>query len=82
MLKLHVNMPALVSKAINSANYHHIKIRKILNTDKNKSAIVSRVTSRLDYCHGLFCEITDELLCKHQNVQKNAARVVCASIKV
>ena len=47
-----MNMSAHVSKVIKSANYHlrNIgKIRKFLNTDTTKSAIVSLVTSRLDY---------------------------------
>ena len=46
-----MNMSAHVSKVIKSANYHlrNIgKIRKFLNTDTTKSAIVSLVTSRLD----------------------------------
>ena len=77
-------MSAHVSKNIKSANYHlrNIgKIRKFLNTDTTKSAIVSLVTSRLDYCNGLLCGITDELLCKLQKVQNNAARVVSGSKK-
>ena len=57
------------------------KIRKFLNTDTTKSAIVSLVTSRLDYCNGLLCGITDELLCRLQKVQNNAARVVSGSRK-
>ena len=57
------------------------KIRKFLNTDTTKSAIVSLVTSRLDYCNGLLCGITDELLCRLQKVQNNAARVVSGSKK-
>ena len=72
------NMSAYVSKVIKSANYHlrNIgKIRKFLNTDTTKSAFVSVVTSRLDYCNILFCGITDELLCRLQEVQNNAARV-------
>ena len=67
-----MNMSAHVSKGIKSANYHlrNIgKIRKFLNTDTTKSAIVSLVTSRLDYCNGLLCGITDELLCRLQKVQ-------------
>ena len=75
---------AHVSKGIKSANYHlrNIgKIRKFLNTDTTKSAIVSLVTSRLDYCNGLLCGITDELLCRLQKVQNNAARVVSGSKK-
>ena len=71
-------------KGIKSANYHlrNIgKIRKFLNTDTTKSAIVSLVTSRLDYCNGLLCGITDELLCRLQKVQNNAARVVSGSKK-
>ena len=69
---LNMNMSAHVSKGIKSANYHlrNIgKIRKFLNTDTTKSAIVSLVTSRLDYCNGLLCGITDELLCRLQKVQ-------------
>ena len=79
-----MNMSAHVSKGIKSANYHlrNIgKIRKFLNTDTTKSAIVSLVTSRLDYCNGLLCGITDELLCRLQKVQNNAARVVSGSKK-
>ena len=75
-----MNMSAHVSKVIKSANYHlrNIgKIRKFLNTDTTKSAIVSLVTSRLDYCNGL----TDELLCRLPKVQNNAARVVSGSKK-
>ena len=79
-----MNMSAHVSKVIKSANYHlrNIgKIRKFLNTDTTKSAIVSLVTSRLDYRNGLLCGITDELLCRLQKVQNNAARVVSGSKK-
>ena len=79
-----MNMSAHVSKVIKSANYHlgNIgKIRKFLNTDITKSAIVSLVTSRLDYCNGLLCGITDELLCSLQKVHNNAARVISGSIK-
>ena len=79
-----MNMSAHVSKVIKSVNYslRNIgKIRKFLNTDTTKSAIVSLVTSRLDYCHGLLCGITDELLCRLQKVQNNAARVVSGSKK-
>ena len=54
---------------------------KFLNTDTTKSAIVSLVTSRLDYCNGLLCGITDELLRRLQKVQNNAARVVSGSKK-
>ena len=54
---------------------------KFLNTDTTKSAIVSLVTPRLDYCNGLLCGITDELLCRLQKVQNNAARVVSSSKK-
>ena len=54
---------------------------KFLNTNTTKCAIVSLVTSRLDYCYGLPCGITDELLCRLQNVQNNAARVVSVSKK-
>ena len=76
---LNINMSAQVS-----ANYHlrNIgKIRKFLNTDTTKSAIVSLLTSHLDYCNGLLCGITDELLCGLQKVQNNAARVVSGSKK-
>ena len=51
-------------------------MRKFLNTDTTRSAIVSLVTSRLDYCNGLLCGITDELLYRLQKVQNNAARVI------
>ena len=81
-----MNMSAHVSKVIKSANYHlrNIgKIRKFLNTDTCtiKSAIVSLVTSRLDYCNGLLCGITGELLGRLQKVQNNTARVISGSKK-
>ena len=79
-----MNVSAHVSKVIKSANYQlrNIgKIRKILNTDTTKSAIVSLVTSRLDYCHGLLCGIINELLCRLQKVQNNAVRVASRSKK-
>ena len=79
-----MNMSGHVSKVIKSANYHlrNIgKIRKFLNTDTTKSAIVSLVTSRLDHCNGLLCGVTDELLCRLQKDQNNAARVVSGSRK-
>ena len=79
-----MNMSAHVSKVITSENCHlrnFGKIKKILNTDTTKSAIVSLVTSCLDYCNGLLCGITDELLRRLQKVQNNAARVVSGSKK-
>ena len=79
-----MNMSALVSKVIKSANYHLRNIGKtgkFLNTDTTKSTIVSLVISRLDYCNGLLCGITDELQCRLQKVQNNAARVVSGSKK-
>ena len=72
-------MYAHVLKVSKSANYHlrNIgKMRKFLNTDTTRSAIVSLVTSRLDYCNGLLCGITDDLLYRLQKVQNNAARVI------
>ena len=39
------------------------------------------MTSRLDYGNELLCGITDELLCRLQKVQNNAARVVSGSKK-
>ena len=77
-------MSAHVSKVIKSANYQvrNIgKIRKLLNTDTTKSAFVSLVTSRLDYCNGLLCGIADDLLCRLQIIQNNATRVVSGSKK-
>ena len=79
-----IHLSAHVSKVIKSANYHirNIgKIRRFLNTDATKSAIVSLVTSHLDYCNGLLYGITDELLCRLLKVQINAAGVVSCSKK-
>ena len=79
-----MNMLAHVPKVIKSANYYlrNIeKIRKCINTDTTKSAIVSLVTSRLDYCNGILCGITDELLCRRQKIKNNATRVVSGSEK-
>ena len=39
------------------------------------------MTSRLDYCSGLLYGITDDLLCRLQKVQSNAATVVSGSKK-
>ena len=62
-----------ISKVIKPANFHlrNIgKIRKFLNIDYNKSAIVSLVTSRIDYCNGIICGITHEPRCRLQKVHK------------
>ena len=57
------------------------KKEKFLNKDKTKSAIVSLVTSLLDYCNVLFYIISDEELCRLQKVQNNAARSHCTNSK-
>ena len=46
-----------------------------------KSAVISLVTSRFDYCNGLLCGIPEELICKLQRVQNNAARVITLTKK-
>ena len=64
--------------SVKSANYHlrNIgRIRKYLTEESTKSAVISLVTSRFDYCNGLLCGI-HVLICKLQRVQNNAARVV------
>ena len=79
-----MNMSAHVSKVVKSANYHlrNIgRIRKYLTTDSARNAVVSLVTSRLDYCNGLLCGITGELILKLQRVQNNAARVITRTKK-
>ena len=63
-----MNMSAHVSKVIKSANYHLSNIEKIRKF-------------RLDFCNGLLFGITDELLCRLQKVQNNAARVVSGQYK-
>ena len=79
-----MNMAAHVSKAVKSAN-HHLRnigrIRKYLTAESTKSAVISLVTSRFDYCNGLLCGIPEELICKLQRVQNNAARVVTLTKK-
>ena len=70
-----MNMSAHVPKFITSAIYQlgNIgKTRQFLNTDTTKSAIITLVTSRLDYCNGLLCGITDKLLCRFHKVRNNA----------
>ena len=79
-----MNMSAHVSKVVKSANYHlrNIgRIRKYLTTDSARNAVVSLVTSRLDYCNGLICGITEELILKLQRVQNIAARVITRTKK-
>ena len=76
---INTSMSAQVTIVNKSANYYlrNIgKIRKVLNTDTTKGAIVLLVIARVDYCNGLLCGIFDELLCRPQKVQNNAARVV------
>ena len=43
--------------------------------------VISLVTSRFDYCNGLLCGIPEELICKLQRVQNNAARVITLTEK-
>ena len=79
-----MNVAAHVSKAVKSANYHlrNIgRIRKYLTAESTKSAVISLVTSRSDYCNGLPCGIPEELICKLQRVQNNATRVVTLTNK-
>ena len=73
-----MNMAAHVS------NYHLRNIRRIrkyLAAESSKSAVISLVTSRFDYCNGLLCGIPEELICKLQRVQNNAARVITLTKK-
>ena len=68
-----------VSKAVKSANCHFRnigRIRKYLTAESAKSGVISLVTSTFDYCNGLLCGIPEELICKLQIEQNNAARVV------
>ena len=79
-----MNMAAHVSKAVKSANYYlrNIgRIRKYLTAESSKSAVISLVTSRFDYCNGLLCGIPEELIRKLQRVQNNAARVITLTEK-
>ena len=79
-----INMAAHVSKAVKSANYYlrNIgRIRKYLTAESSKSAVISLVTSRFDYCNGLLCGIPEELIRKLQRVQNNAARVITLTKK-
>ena len=51
-----MNMAAHMSKAVKSANYYlqnSGRIRKYLTAESSKSAVISLVTSRFDYCNGL-----------------------------
>ena len=49
--------------------------------NQEKSAVISLVTSRFDYCNGLLCGIPEELIRKLQRVQNNAARVITLTKK-
>ena len=66
------------------ANYHlrNIgRIRKYLNAESTTGAVISLVTSRFDNCNRPFCGIPEELICKLQRVQNNAARVITLTKK-
>ena len=79
-----MNMSAHVSKVVKSANYHlrNIgRIRKYLTRESAKNATISLVTSRLDYCNGLLCGISEGLILKLQRVQNNAARMITGTKK-
>ena len=70
-----MDMAAHVSKAVKSANY------LLRNIGRIRKYLTSLVTSRFDYCNGLLCGIPEELICKLQRVQNNAARVVTPTEK-
>ena len=79
-----MNMVAHVSKAVKSANDHFRnigRIRKYLTAESTKSAVLSLVTLRFDFCNGLLCGIPEELICKLQRVQHNAGRVIYHSLR-
>ena len=56
----------MVNKPANYQLRNIGKITRFLNTDTIKSAIIALVTSRLGYCNGPLCGITDEALCRLQ----------------
>ena len=71
-----------VNMNIISEGLHNIgRIRKYLTAESTKGAVISLVTSRFDYCNGLLCGIPEELICKLQRVQNNAARVITLTKK-
>ena len=79
-----MTMAAHVSKAVKSGNYYlrNIgRIRKYLTAELTKTAAISLVTSRFDYCNGLLCRKPEELIFKLQGVQSNATRVITLTDK-
>ena len=57
------------------------RIKKYLTAGSTKSAVLSLLVSRFDYCNGLPCGIPEELIYKLQRVQNNAAWVVTLTKK-
>ena len=77
-LKFHV---ANICKSVNYNIYSIGKIRKFLDRSTSEKMVNSTITSLLDYCNSLLCEIPKVLRDKLQLCQNNAARVITRSRK-
>ena len=75
----HITLSAHVDSVCRLANValHKIgQIRKFLNRETAEKLVHAFVSSRLDSCNGILYELPENELCKLQQVQNSAARMV------
>ena len=77
-LKSHITN---ICKSINFNLYSIGKIRKCLDRSTTEKIVNACITSRLDYCNSLLCEIPKVLRDKLQLCQNSAARLITRSRK-
>ncbi len=73
------------ANSVMSAAFYHIKktgsIRNHLTQEAAITLVHAHVTSRLDFCNTLLCDLSDKILYTVQKAQNAAARVVTGTIK-
>ena len=81
-----LNMSQHVSRVCKSANYYLHGIRKIRNfismdVCKLLVHVHTLVMVRLEYCNALLCGARDDVIRQLEQLQRQAARVVCKKYK-
>ena len=75
-----LKMDIHINKCCKAAFFHLFnirRIRKFLSFDTTQILINAFVTNRLDYCNGLLYGLPANQICKLQQVQNSAARLIC-----
>jgi len=78
-----VTFVCLLLSAVCRGGYYQLRqlrpLKRCMTDEAIKTLTHAFIGSRLDYCNGLYCGITEELLSRLQSVQNAAARLVTGS---